>query len=186
MRSATVRHAVAVLVRERIDADLDPCERLVREIHRLDGYPVFMPVDLRSFIGSPDSYLAWVAEHEGQIVGHAALHRRLSLEAFALARKVLGQRADGLGVVARLFVAPSFRRAGLGQLLLEIASQEAHARGLWPVLDVVTDHHAAIRLYDACGWERIGEITFHFDDGNVLNEFVYVGPPPPGGKAVPR
>jgi ribosomal protein S18 acetylase RimI-like enzyme len=110
------------------------------------------------------------------ILGQVALHRRGPEAAIELAGEALGQPRDQLGIIARLFVSPQARRAGIGQPLLSAAAQPAIARGLCPVLDVVTDHHAAIALYERSGWRRVGEVTSHFKNGYSLDEFVYVGP----------
>jgi GNAT superfamily N-acetyltransferase len=170
-----------VLVRERVDADLDDCVRLALVVHELDRYPMFLPDDLRRFIVAPDALAAWVAERDGEIIGHVALRSRSSPAVVAVATETLKLPADRLGVVARLLVAPQLRRHGVGRCLLEVACREAHARGLWPILDVVTHQRAAIALYDKCGWERAGQVTSLFGGDVAVEEFVYVGPRPPLG-----
>jgi GNAT superfamily N-acetyltransferase len=169
---------VPVIVRPRADVDLDHCVDMAEAVHQLDGYPAYLPTDLRHFLVSPDAYVAWVAEHEGEIVGHVALHRRTTAPAVALASKVLEQPVDRLGIVARLFVAPTARRLGVGQALLEVAWREAVSRGLWPVLDVATGLPGAIRLYETCGWTRAGAVTVGLPDGSSLDELVFLGPAP--------
>ena len=57
--------------------------------------------------------------------------------------------------------------------------EEAHSRGLWPILDVVMYQQAAIALYEKCGWKRAGQVTSRYGDGVALDEFVYLGPEPP-------
>ncbi len=129
-------------VRERTEADLDDCVRLARVVYELDRYPVFLPDDLRRFITAPDALAAWVAELDGQIIGHVALRSNSSAAVVAMASEALKLPADRLGVVARLLVSPQHRRRGTGRSLLEVASKQAHARGLWPILDVVTHQKA--------------------------------------------
>ncbi len=155
-------------------------------VHDLDGYPPYLPTDLRGFLAWPDAYGAWVVETAGEIVGHVALHRGSSSPAVrALAGRAPSPPVDRLGVVARLFVDPSARRAGVGERLLETASREAVARGLWPVLDVATQLRGAIRLYERCGWSRAGEVTVDLRRGFTLDEFVYLGPLGPGEDPAP-
>jgi ribosomal protein S18 acetylase RimI-like enzyme len=163
-------------VRERLDADLDACVRLAQIVHELDGYPAYLPTDLLSFVATPDALAGWVAEQDGEIVGHVALHPHTSAAALAMASETLKLTTDRLGVVARLLVSPGCRRHGIGRSLLDVASKDAVARGLWPILDVATHHDAAINLYESCGWTRAGQITARFRDGNELEEFVYLGP----------
>jgi GNAT superfamily N-acetyltransferase len=170
-----------VIIRQRTAADLDRCVEIARVVHQVDGYPPYLPTDLRTFLVSPDAYGAWVAEGGGEVVGHVALHPRTTDAVLTLARSVLGQPVDHLGVVARLLVAPSGRRHGVGRALLERASGEALARGLWPVLDVATQLKGAIQLYEACGWTHVGDVTSCVGGGTSLNERVYRGPDGPAG-----
>jgi GNAT superfamily N-acetyltransferase len=167
-----------VELRARTDADLDGCVEMARVVHQLDGYPVHLPRDFRAFIASSDAIGAWVAERHGALVGHVALHRRAASEVMALAGHYVKWPSNGLGVVARLLVSPHARREGVGRSLLQKASDECATRGLSPILDVVTSHRAAIKLYEASGWVCAGEVISHFDDGTSLHEFVYVLPPP--------
>ena len=168
-----------MLTRERVDADLDACVRLARMTHELDRYPMFLPDDLRRFIVVPDALAAWVAELDGEIIGHVALRSHSSAAVLTMASEALKMPPDRLGVIARLLVSPRHRRHGIGRSLLELACGDAQARGLWPILDVVTYQHAAIALYDKCGWSRAGQVTSRFGDDVVLEEFVYLGPRPP-------
>jgi GNAT superfamily N-acetyltransferase len=171
-----------VLLRDRTADDLAGCEQLARAVHKRDGYPHYLPGDLRDFLVLPDAYGAWVAEQDGRIVGHVALRRRTAPGPMELASAATGQPASQLGVISRLLVAPAARRAGTGRRLLEHGWQQAVGRGLWPVLDVAADLTAAIRLYESCGWVRAGAVAVTFRDGNSLDELVYLGPPPPGGR----
>jgi len=65
-------------VRPRRDDDLGECVRLARLVHETDRYPAYLPGDLESFLVSPRPDSAWVAVHDGELVGHVALHRRSS------------------------------------------------------------------------------------------------------------
>jgi GNAT superfamily N-acetyltransferase len=167
-----------VAVRRRTEADLDRCVALAAAVHELDGYPPYLPTDLRTFLDSPDAYGAWVVEHGDEIAGHVALHRRTLAPVMTMAAEALQQLVERLGVVARLLVAPTGRRRGVGRTLLDVAAADAIARGLYPVLDVVTQFQAAIRLYEACGWTRVGEVAVGLPDGSSITEHVYLGPPP--------
>jgi GNAT superfamily N-acetyltransferase len=168
-------------VRVRTSADLDRCVEMARIVHERDGYPPYLPTDLQAFLAWPDAYEAWVVEHAGTIVGHVALHRRSSDRVMIIASEALQQPIDRLGVVSRLLVDPSARRLGAGRALLDEASRDASARGLWPILDVATQFHGAIRLYENSGWIRAGEIALTLGDSFSLDEVVYLGPRPPQG-----
>ncbi len=103
-----------------------------------------------------------------------------------MAGEALSRPVDRLGVVARLFVDPSARRSGVGETLLDVASRQAVARGLWPVLDVATQLEGAIRLYERCGWSRAGAVTVRLGDRFTLDEFVYLGPHRPEDDPTPE
>jgi GNAT superfamily N-acetyltransferase len=168
-----------MIVRARSGADLDACARVAAAVHHRDGYPRYLPGDLRSFLASRDAYRAWVAERDGLVVGHVALHPRSSAPVMEMASAALGQPPERLGVIARLLVSPDVRGAGAGLALLEAATREALARDLWPVLDVDVDLPAAIALYERCGWTRAGQVSVRFRDGTSLTEYVYLCPQRP-------
>ena len=94
----------------------------------------------------------------------------------ALASETVRQPVERLGIVARLLVAPSARRQGVGQALLDVASRAAVDFGLWPVLDVVTPLQGAIFMYEKCGWTRAGKVTVDLGDDVAIDEYVYIGP----------
>lgn len=170
-------------VRRRTATDLDACERLARIVHERDGYPPRRARDLRSFITS-EALAAWVAEDGPHIVGNVALHAGAPREVVALAAKATRQEPDGLAFVARLLVAPSHRRRGIGRELLDVAARAAHRRSRWPVLDVATTFRPAIQLYEAAGWTCAGSVTVEISREGPLDELLYVGPEPPDLGAV--
>ena len=55
------------------------------------------------------------------------------------------------------------------------ATDTARAAGQVPVLDVGKELHAAVALYEAVGWRRVGEFTLSLKEGD-LDLWVYVGP----------
>jgi GNAT superfamily N-acetyltransferase len=150
----------------------------------LDNYPMYLPDDdLEAFLVTPGALGAWVAVVPSGVAGHVALHPRSSRAVMAMAGERVGAPPERLAVVARFLVGPGSRGQGIGRLLLGAASEEAVARGLWPVLDVAKDLRSAIALYESCGWVRAGEVTVRLPDGRDLEEFVYVAPPTVMGEA---
>ncbi|HEV3368487.1 MAG TPA: GNAT family N-acetyltransferase [Acidimicrobiales bacterium] len=156
---------------------MDACVRLAEVVHERDGYPAYLATDLRTFLSAPDALAAWVAEAEGQIIGHVALHGRTIPAAMSIAADALTCPADQLGVVARLLVCPDVRRRGVGRALLEVATQEARTLGRWPVLDVSDQFEPAVALYEHSGWVRAGQVHLELD-GQAIEELVYLGPAP--------
>ena len=165
-------------LRVRRKSDLDACEHLAHAVHAVDGYPPRCADDLRVFLSGGDAFGAWVAESEKGIVGHVALQPRSSRAVMALGSAATGRPPEQLCVVARLFVSPTERKAGIGSSLLALAANAGVARGLWPILDVASHLHNAIRLYERAAWMCAGQVTVDFLNEAPLEELVYIGPAP--------
>ena len=164
-------------VRERRPSDVEGLRVIAEASRALDGYPP----RTSGLFESDDALGAWVTLHDGRVVGHVALLPDTSPKAMELAMGELRLPAGQLGVVARLVVSPEARRRGAGRELLRVAVEAAHLQGRWPILDVGQELESAIALYEACGWTRVGSVTFRFRDGPELRRaqsFVYVGPAP--------
>jgi GNAT superfamily N-acetyltransferase len=166
-------------IRVRVNADLERLCALLRLVHAADGYPVVLQDDVRSFIAPENCLAAWVCELDRAVVGHVALHTVWSDEVACLASSSLQRPRDTFASVSRLFVDPACRRRGIGAQLLELATREAHARSLLPVLDVVTTYASAVALYERLGWTRLGTVALPMPDGRRIDEHVYAAPEVP-------
>lgn len=163
-----------VTIRPLRDDDLVPLEAVARRVKERDNYPVWLPDDdLLRFLTTPVAYAAWVAEVDGAIAGHVALHPRSSRAVMDCARAA-GIEGD-IGVIARLLVNPDHRRLGLAASLLDRCRREAVARGMVPILDVVSTSAGAIALYRGAGWTEIGSVTHHLPDDLTISELVFRG-----------
>ena len=166
-----------MLVRRRTEDDLDQCIGLAAAVQARDGYPVHLDTDLRSFLVTDDARATWVAEHDGHIAGHVALHRHTLPAVLAIASEALRRPVDQLGVVARLLVDPDGRQRGTGRALLEAATREARTLGLWPILDVCDRFGPAIALYERNGWVRGGQVSLRLDGREIVElVYLYAGP----------
>ena len=174
------QQTLGVELRARRESDLDACEHLAHVVHAADGYPPRCADDLRLFVSAPGALGAWVAESENGIVGHVALLPRSARAVMAVGRAATGRPPEQLCVVARLFVSPTGRTAGIGRSLLTLAAEDALARGLQPILDVAAHLDKAIRLYERAGWMCAGQVTVDFRNEAPLEELVYIGPDPGG------
>ena len=167
-----------VVIRPREAADLSGLVEIAEAVNRLDGYPPYFPDrDFVAFLVSDDALAAWVAEVDGRLGGHVALHGRSSKKVMEAAGTALSVPQDRLGVVARLLVAPDLRRAGIGRALLDTAAESCRARGLRPILDVGVALTKAVSLYDSAGWQRLGQVTVQFGGRFTFDEFIYAAPP---------
>ncbi len=186
MRPRRATHEIVrrsgVLIRERREPDVEALVRIALETHETDQYPKYLPGSMRDFLVCDDAYGAWVATLDEVVLGQVALHHRSAPEVMAIACQATGLSEEDLAVVARLVVSPTIRRAGVGRALFDVAWKEAARRGLRAVLDVVTDHRAAVRLYQDAGWEQAGIVTWNLPDGSPLTEMVFVSPADNGGE----
>lgn len=166
-----------VNVRPRSVGDLAACVETLRQVQRVDGYPSFWPSDPTSWIAPAEEQAAWVVvDTDASVLGHVALHSVEEHPAFRFWGAATGRAPECLAAVRRMFVAPSMRRCGLGRTLLNVATEHALNRSLYPVLDVAQDNHTAIHLYESCGWRRVGEVGA--SSRRPIAVFAYVGPSP--------
>lgn len=164
-------------IRRRVEADLDALVAVAEAVYAADGYPGLRPTDWSSFLVSSDALDAWVAEFDGRVLGHVALHRSSMPIVMETARSRLGSADDDqLGVVARLFVDPGLRRSGAGRRLLETAMSASRALGRHPILDVVTRFAPAVALYERCGWINAGRVELVFGRGESVHSYVFLAP----------
>jgi GNAT superfamily N-acetyltransferase len=147
-----------VIVRPRADSDLPALVEALRAVHERDGYPVRWKADPAGWL-TPDALQgAWVVEHAGGPVGHAALVAVQPDEAAALTwSAAAGQPVERLSCLTRLFVALGARGLGGGAALLDAALAHARAAGRTAVLEVSPADAPAVALYSRHGWRDAGE-----------------------------
>jgi GNAT superfamily N-acetyltransferase len=165
---------ITMLIRERRESDVGACLEMAEVLKGRDGYPPRGPIDIEHFLAPDDQLAAWVAEDGTDVVGHVALHASGDYATTRVASEHLGCSQSELGLIARLFVDPRQRRSGAGRALLTHATNDAVERGLRPVLDVATELDAAVALYEALGWQRVGEVVLTVWDEPPLAVYVYV------------
>jgi GNAT superfamily N-acetyltransferase len=143
-------------IRRRRSRDLGACARLLRVVFSEGQYPVYWPDAPRAWLDDDDVLDAWVAERQGEILGHVSICRVGVDPVTALRwREVTGRQPAELAGVSRLFVRPRVQRRGIGSALLDVAVAEIRARGLVPVLEVVTSSADAIRLFEDSDWRMV-------------------------------
>ncbi|WP_432252962.1 N-acetyltransferase family protein [Streptomyces sp. HNM1019] len=161
-------------VRGRTDVDVETCVRVLAEVHQRDGYPVNWPDRPGEWLSQASGCGAWVAELDGRVVGHISLSRAAEGDlAPGLWSDRNGTSEDLTAVVSRLFIAPRARGLGIGALLIGRAVDEAHVRGLHPVLDVVASDTAAAALYERLGWELMGTVEQRWSPSQLMTIHCY-------------
>ncbi len=174
-----------MLIRPKTDADAGGCLELLQRVRAVDGYPLHLkPEHVAAFFTAEAETAAWVADVDGRIVGHVALHSPADYPTLAVAQQATGLPSDRLTLLARLFTSPDLRRTGLGRTLLRHATEHARSLGQRAVLDVGQSLLSGVALYEAEGWRRVGELHLPLvgveglDDGLMLDLWVYVSPTP--------
>ena len=169
-----------LVVRARRDEDLPQCAEVLRDVHRDDGYPTHWPDDPERFVAGRGTLAAWVAVHDAVLVGHVTLATADSAAVWGPCLRATGRGLTGLGVIARLFVAPAARGHGVAGALLSAAVAETERRDLRPVLDVTVDNRDAIDFYERRGWTPVGEASLRLADppDTTLEMALYVAPEP--------
>ncbi|MEO7073973.1 MAG: GNAT family N-acetyltransferase [Ktedonobacterales bacterium] len=147
-----------MIIRDRVSDDMAACVRLLADVHAADGYPLRWPADPSRRLNPHNLLAAWVAEDEHAVIGHVALCSAVGEPSAPLWAAATGWPPEHIGVVARLFVAPSARRRGVGAALLAQVCDEAHSRGLQTALEVLDHDRSAIALYEGKGWRCIASV----------------------------
>jgi GNAT superfamily N-acetyltransferase len=150
---------------------------VLRAVHDADGYPVNWPDDPFQWLAQPSLIDAWVAEREGEVVGHIGLCRSApgDLAPQEWSRQT-GQPSEAAAVVSRLYVSPGARGHGIGALLLTQATRAAHHHGLHPVLDVLATDSAAAELYRRASWSMLAALEEEWSPSQKVTVHCYAAP----------
>lgn len=165
------------IIRPRQDADLNSAGSALVDVHRTDGYPVEGVADPVAWLKPTGLITSWVAELDGEIVGHVAVSEpQPGDDAVRLWLEQSDDRIEDVAVIGRLFVKPSARRQSIGEQLSKAVATDEALRGKRLVLDVMDKDQDAIRLYERLGLKKIGVATHHFGEGRTITAYCYVVP----------
>ena len=119
-----------------------------------------LPMPVEEFLHADDAAAAWTAEVDGRPVGHVC--RVGPLAGFPAATEMNracaaahGCAVDQLAWVSKLYVGREARGTGLGRQLLETVVDDVRKAGLYPCLEVLPLHGAALSLYASTGWREV-------------------------------
>lgn len=164
-------------LRRRRPQDLPRAVRLLRVVHGDDQYPLHWPDRPRDFLDGPDVIGAWVAERQGEILGHVAVSQVTGRGVHW--RELTGHEPHEIALVSRLYVRARVRGTGYGAALLQAATDDIRARGLVPVAEVVSANASARRLFGHHGWTLRSMDAWPDDPAYRL--FCFEAPPRLGG-----
>jgi GNAT superfamily N-acetyltransferase len=165
-------------IRPRSARDLPACARLLLVVASEHQYPARWPDAPRSWLSGPDVLDAWVSERHGEILGHVAIATvpRNGMSRVRW-REITGQDTHELGRVSRLFVRRRVRGQGIGSALLDVAVTEIRARGMSPVIDVVSTSADGIALLEHRGWRLLAMDPW--GSGSERHRVHFYAAPPP-------
>jgi GNAT superfamily N-acetyltransferase len=172
-----------VRIRVKTPLDMPQCVDLLLRVHAADGYPLPLPRDVPEWITPQREVASWVADRQGEVLGHVALHTAAPGPLVTAAEQATGLPAQHMAVLSRLFTTPEERRNGLGRALLRHAMAEAERLKLRLILDVGRNQTAPIALYESEGWQRLGSLDVPVANDIVLVLWLYLSPPS-GGSSV--
>jgi GNAT superfamily N-acetyltransferase len=139
----------------RESCHIPACIETLRAVHAADGYPERWPDDPAGWLAPADTLAAWIAGDPSLVTGHV-LVGALNATQFEVFAPFTPRAAAELAVVRRLFVHPAYRSHGIAQLLLSACVRRILQEGRHAVLETMEDSLPAIRLYEGCGWRRLG------------------------------
>lgn len=156
MRTARYRAVVDLVIRDRRDDDLPALAALLGRQQAETQYPHVWPFPrpINEFLKRSTELRAWVAELDGEVVGHVAI---TSADDDRIGRSwAAAHNADlsELRCVSVFFADITRAGQGIGSRLLQHATDEALAEG-YPVLDVVASSEGPVNLYLRRGWRLI-------------------------------
>lgn len=165
------------IIRPREDTDLESAGAALVDVHRTDGYPVEGVADPVAWLKPAGLISSWVAELDGEIVGHVAISEpQPGDDAVRLWLEQSDDSIEDVAVIGRLFVKTSARRQSIGEKLSLAVVTDPAIRGKRLVLDVMDKDQDAIRLYERLGLRPIGTATHKFGEGQTITAYCYVVP----------
>lgn len=119
-----------------------------------------LPIPVEQFLHATDALGAWVAEVDGDVVGHVCHTGPRDGYPGAEQLHAACAQAHGCGVgelswVSALFVAERARGTGAGRLLLRAVVDGIRSAERHPCLEVLPHHGSARQLYLATGWRDV-------------------------------
>jgi N-acetylglutamate synthase-like GNAT family acetyltransferase len=119
-----------------------------------EGNPEARIKKLKAHMNRNELPIAWLAHANGQLLGTAAL-RVHDLEG----------REDLTPWLGGVFVAPEFRRSGVGSALCATVEDAARSRGIHTLYLFTLDKQA---WYSRMGWTLLGPCVWHHRPGDIM------------------
>ncbi len=144
-------------------ADIPALVGLMRDFYAEAAFPLPEAAATRTFaalIGDPRLGQVWLMRYEGQPAGFVVLTVAFSMEYGGLR-----------GFVDDFFVAPAFRRHGLGAAALAAVREECEKRGVRALLvETSQDNERAVSVYSRAGFADTGHMLMTLPLADPVHE----------------
>lgn len=165
---------MTVEVRVRKDEDLESLGAILVRVYAADGYPVEGVKDPTAWLRPSRELNSWTATIDNKPIGQVtAMSASPEDDAAVMWQKRVTSDLSGLIILARLFVDPGYRKVGAGKFLIAAALRFANSRDCSIAFDVMEKDHAAIRLYESLGAQKLGSVTHVYGDGHAEPAIAY-------------
>lgn len=139
-----------MLIRQAKEEDIERLVPLIMQLCEEEGKSssgINLPKLRELFTMQSPRIEALVAEHEGAFAGYLAFYGVVSLF-----------KCDSVMLVENMYVAPAYRKLGVGRMLMRAVAAETLNRG-WDrmELNVRDDNAQACRFYESLGLEAVQE-----------------------------
>lgn len=173
---------MSLTIRERRADDLPRLVELLVEQQPTSTYPIRwpLPFPVEEFLVRPSERRAWVAESDGDLVGHVTVTDPGELTA----RFAAGTGATSFGMISVLFTGLASRGLGAGGSLLDTAVAWVQERAEVPVLDVIPTHGTALQVYRERGWVEVGRERFAWLSPDLPDVLLMALPPYPSRPSI--
>lgn len=162
-------------IRLRRKEDAQALVTLLKKVHAHSGYPVIGTECAAEFIYNKESLEAWVAELDGQVVGHASVDPcDFSSPPVTLWLEQGGEK--NIAGFNRLFVDPACQGKGIAKQLVTTVQDYGHKHELRLLLYVVERFSAIRALYEKFGWIYYAESVFRYGEGESMISWCYASP----------
>lgn len=147
------------VIRDRRDTDLPALADLLGRQQEQTQYPFTWPYPgpVEKFLRRSTELRAWVAEIDGEVVGHVSVTAAGDDPVARAWAGAHGVTTSEIRCVSVLFADITRAGQGIGSRLLATATDFAMTEGR-PALDVVAAHTGAVNLYLRRGWQTIDTV----------------------------
>ncbi|KAH9825828.1 acyltransferase like protein [Teratosphaeria destructans] len=163
------------IIRQRTERDLEGCVEVLKRVHATSGYPVNGTDHAAAFLDYASLRQSWVAEENGQVVGHVSVATPAGDDISAVLWHEL-YPGEPAATLERLFVHPDVQGKGIARQLMLAATSWGQQSDTRLLLFALVKDQGAIGMYRKLGWVEYGTREFHWGDGESMAAICFASP----------